>query len=95
MFAPATPRLREASDGVARPGGRRGRSLLAGGTVADAQAAGDIDVTPPAGYELLGVSANRGTTDEASTSTALDAGRYLIRVTGYQGATSARRTRCA
>ncbi len=89
VFAPATPRLREASEGAVVPAADQGRSLLAGGTVADTQVAGDIDVSPPAGYELLGVSANRGTSDEDVASDGLDAGRYLIRVTGYQGATSA------
>ena len=96
VFAPATPWLRNEPDGEITPAADQGRSLLAGATVADTQVADDIDVSPPAGYELLGVSANRGTADEDVASDGLDGGRYLIRRSRATRAPPApSRTRCA
>ncbi len=48
----------------------------------------DVPVTAPPGYQLYAVSDNRGTTDETIQTTPLDAGTYLVQVSGYNGASS-------
>ncbi|MET0578828.1 MAG: hypothetical protein ABW122_09225, partial [Ilumatobacteraceae bacterium] len=90
LFGPAATPLRGAPEGAVAPAADGGRSLLAQGTVPAVAPLDDIDTTPPAGLALVAVGVNRGATDERIDTTALDAGRYLVRVTGYQGATSAR-----
>ena len=58
--------------------------------MAETQVADDIDLTAPAGYELLGVSAQRGTGDEQVETAGLARNTdYYVRITGYQGAVSA------
>ena len=90
MFGPSGTQLRGEPDGSLVPAADGGRSLLAADTVPAVVPADDIDLTAPAGTSLFGVSANRAATDERIDTTALEAGRYLVRVTGYQGASSNR-----
>ena len=90
LFGPTGTRLRKEADGSLVPAADGGRSLLAADTVPAVVPADDIDLTAPAATSLFGVSANRGATDERIDTTALEAGRYFVRVTGYQGASSTR-----
>ncbi len=90
LFGPGATRLRGAPEGAVPPAADGGRSLLAQGTVPAVAPLDDIDITPPPDMALVGVSVNRGPTDERIDTTPLDAGRYLVRITGYQDATSAR-----
>jgi hypothetical protein len=90
LFGPTQPMLRKAAQGSVTPATDGGRSLLAQGVVPAVAPIDDIDTTPPSGLALVAVATNRGTTDERIDTTPLDAGRYYVRVTGYQGASSSR-----
>ena len=71
VFGPTEPSLRGAPIDSVVPAADQGRSLLKQGAVAETQVADDIDLAAPAGYELLGVSAQRGTGDEQVETTGL------------------------
>ncbi len=90
LFGPTQPGLRKAAQGSVTPAADGGRSLLAQGVVPAVAPINDIDTTPPDGLGLVAVAANRGTTDERIDTTPLEAGRYYVRITGYQGASSSR-----
>jgi CSLREA domain-containing protein len=49
---------------------------------------GDIPLTPPAGMDVLQVSANRLNTDEQIDTGTLPPGNYAVQVSGYNGSTS-------
>ncbi len=89
LFGQAPDPLRGTPEGSVLPASDGGRSLLAQGTVPAVVPLDDLDTTPPPGGTVIAVSTNRGTTDERIETTPLEAGRYWIRVTGYQGASSA------
>ncbi len=90
LFGPTGTPLRGPADGSLVPAADGGRSLLAQDTVPAVVPSEDIDLTAPTGNVLFAVSANRGAMDERIDTTALEAGRYFVRVTGYQGASSSR-----
>src|SRR5262249_27046491 len=60
-------------------------SPAAGTTSQPSAGSNEIDLTPPPGYQLFAVSANRGTGDETIQTPPLDAGSYVVHITGYNG----------
>ena len=50
--------------------------------------AGDVGQAAPAGYQTFAISDNRGLSEENIQTPPLDAGTYLVQVTGYNGAAS-------
>jgi hypothetical protein len=86
LFAPLTTPL-QAAPPVTAPSVSDASPTLS--STAQPPAGGnEVDVTPPSGYALEALSANRGTNSEAIQTPPLDPGTYLVHITGFNGAYS-------
>ena len=90
LYGPARAPLRGAPSRTLPPSPDGGVSLLGENNAVNAIVGQDIATAPPsADWQLYGVSSRRGTASERIDTGALPAGRYAIKVAGYNGATSA------
>ena len=90
LYGPARAPLRGAPSRTLPPSPDGGLSLLGENNAVNAIVGQDIPTAPPtADWQLYGVSSRRGTASERIDTGPLPAGRYAIKVAGYNGATSA------